>query len=177
MCVNFRRVAITLVLIGGVMVGKTEQAAALPWDTDMLRQQSFQAGEMPRAPAQGSVPIGYQPYTLDPVQAAATLKNPVPVSFDSVWRGRRLYSANCQTCHGKVADGDTFVGPLVKAPSLHEEARKAKTDGHYFHVIRNGQAAMPRYGFKFSAAEQWDIVNYVRFLQGTDVPGMERPKK
>ena len=152
-------------------------AQALPWDTDMLRQQSFQAGEMPRAPAQGSVPVGFQPYTLDPQQAATTLKNPTPVSLDSVWRGRRLFSANCQVCHGKLGDGESFVGPLVKAPSLIDETRKGKTDGHFFHVIRNGQGGMPRYGFKFSAAEQWDIVNYVRFLQGKDVPGIERPKK
>jgi hypothetical protein len=31
---------------------------------------------------------------------------------------------------------------------------------------------MPRYGYKLSPEERWKVVNYLRFLQGADVPGM-----
>ena len=36
---------------------------------------------------------------------------------------------------------------------------------------------MPRYGYKFSDQEQWDVINYLRFLQGTKtIDGMNPPQ-
>ena len=37
--------------------------------------------------------------------AAATLRNPVPASADSVARGEALYRTNCVVCHGERGHG------------------------------------------------------------------------
>lgn len=152
-------------------------AHALPWDVDMFKQQSFKANEMPRSPAANTVPIGPRPFTLTAEEADKTLKNPVPVGFNSVWRGKRLFQANCATCHGPKADGVSVVGPQMAVPNLLTDFYKTgRSDGRLFAVIKLGGTNMPRYGFKFSAEEQWDLVNYVRFLQGAQVPGIDRPQ-
>ncbi|MCB0331689.1 MAG: cytochrome c, partial [Bdellovibrionales bacterium] len=41
-----------------------------------------------------------------------------------------------------------------------------KSDGHIFSYIHfGGVAIMPRYGYKLSPREHWDIVNYIRWMQ------------
>ena len=153
-----------------------KQASALPWDVDMFSQENLKANEVTRAPVKGTVPVGFQPLGMTNDEASERLKNPVPATRNSAWRGSRLFSANCATCHGKKGDGKGPVGPQMAVPNLLEDFYKNRTDGRIFGVIHNGGAAMPRYGFKFSTTEHWDIVNYVRFLQGVvDVPGMKKP--
>ncbi len=154
----------------------SSSALALPWDQDLFKQQSFKANEMSRAPAEGTVPRGYKPFTMTVEEAATNLKNPVPADRDSVWSGQRLYNSNCYTCHGKKGEGNGPVGPQMAVPSLLDDFYKNRTDGRIFGVIKLGGANMPRYGFKFSDKEHWDIVNYVRFLQGKNVTGMKRPQ-
>ncbi len=152
-------------------------AAALPWDYDMYRQKSLEANEVARAPVEGTVPLGYKPFTMTLEEAEAGLKNPVSFTKNSVWRGQRLWNANCWTCHGKTGAGEGPVGSQIGAPDLTNDFYRQKSDGRVFGVIHYGLRAMPRHGFRFSDAEQWDIVNYLRFLQGKDVEGMERPVK
>lgn len=151
-------------------------AVALPWDADMSKQQSYKANELTRSPVPGTVPLGYQPFTMTVDEAAAQLKNPEPFTLDSVWRGRRMWTANCSTCHGKLGDSNTFTGPTMKAPSLLSDDYKSRPDGRAYFAIKNGLGNMPRYGFKFSTQEQWDVVNYLRFLQGRPIEGMPRPQ-
>ncbi len=174
---SFRLVWLQLVaaaLVSSSLYSVPELAQALPWDTDLYRQQSYQPGELARSPVPGTVPLGYRPYTLT-VDEAEKVTNPTPFSFDSVSRGRRLYSANCQVCHGRTGDGQTVVGPQVKVVSLLDDLRKSRPDGRVYWVIHNGQGNMPRYGYKFSPAENWDLVNYVRLLQGKELAGTPRP--
>lgn len=154
------------------VLASVSTAAALPWDIDMYRQQSFEANEIARSPVKGTVPYGYKPMTLTKEEAGKQLKNPLPFSRDSLWRGRRLFRANCYTCHG---DGKNKgpVGAFLPVPNLTEDLYKSRTDGYIFGMIYNGSAAMPRYGFKFSEREHWDLVNYVRYLQGKTVDGFE----
>ncbi len=150
-------------------------AGALPWDRDLARQQSFQANELTRAPAEGTVPIGYKPWRLTTDEAEKTLQNPIEFSKDSVWRGQRLWSANCLTCHGKLGAGDGPVGAQMAAPDLITDLYRGKSDGRNYGVLMNGGSNMPRYGFKFTENERWDVINYLRFLQGRDVEGIARP--
>lgn len=166
--------ALRFLVLGLLWVAMTPQAQALPWDTDMYEQQSYEAGEMSRVPAKGSIPLGYRPYTLT-IEEAASNNNPKDFTLHSVWQGMRLYNANCYTCHGKRGDGQGPVGPQMAVPSLLEDFYKNRPDGVVYHVIQRGGVSMPRYGYKFSADESWDIVNYVRFLQGRDVEGLQRP--
>lgn len=156
-----------------------DKAAALPWDIDMYRQQSLQPWEMPRTPVKGTVPMGYKPMTMNADEMDEKMRNPSKADFHSVWRGKRLYDINCYTCHGASGDGKGPVGKTgaLPVPNILEDFYMNRSDGRIFAVIHYGGAAMPRYGYKFSEQEHWDIVNYVRFLQGkVKVSGMERPK-
>jgi len=169
-------------ILGLVVLGVVSTASALPWDQDMWSQESLQSNEVARAPVKGSVPIGRKPFGMSADEADKDLHNPVPPTRDSAWAGERLYRANCLTCHGEKADGRGPV-PLsatpapMPVPNLLDAFYKERSDGRMFAVIQNGGAAMPRYGYKFSDREHWDIINYVRFLQGVkQIPGMERSK-
>ena len=151
-------------------------ARALPWDYDMYRQQSLKSNEVARAPVSGTVPLGYKPFTLSIEDAEKELKSPVPFTRNSVWSGQRIFNVNCVTCHGRAGDGKGPVGPQVGAPNLLIAPYKDRSDGRIFAVVHLGVRNMPRYGFKLSEQEHWDLVNYLRFLQGADVDGLERPK-
>ena len=159
-------------------LGAEQMAAALPWDTDMYRQQSLQANEVARSPVPGTVPIGRKPFTLTVEQAESALKNPLPFDFANVWRGQRLWNANCSACHGLNGAGDGAVSKqFTGIPNILDNLYKNRSDGRYFAVITIGQGSMPRYGYKFSDIEKWSMIHYLRFLQGKDVAGLERPAK
>lgn len=173
-----RRLSLAITLVALLPVFCLEDAYSLPWDEDLYKQESYKPNELVRAPAKGSVPRGFEPFTLTNEEAAETLVNPVPGDeVHSVWRGQRLWNANCYSCHGATGAGEGSVGPMVGAPSLLDDFYMNRTDGRVFATIYNGGANMPRYGYKFSHAEIWDIVNYLRFLQGREVPHIVRPPK
>jgi mono/diheme cytochrome c family protein len=161
------------------LLSVAQPASAAPWDFDMYRQQSLQSNEVGRAPVKGTVPLGKKPFTMTADEADKALQNPTPATLNSAWRGQRLYTANCSPCHGKKADAQSPLGATkqLPIPNLLEDFYKNRSDGRIYAVIQNGGAVMPRYGFKFSEQEHWDVVNYLRFLQGVkDIPGMKRPE-
>jgi mono/diheme cytochrome c family protein len=176
MCASAAKQCVSVLFFLTLIVVSASDSRAMPWDEDMFKQDSFQTNEMARIPATGSVPIGFQPFSLRIDQAEQTLKNPVALTTDSVWRGQRLFVANCNTCHGKKGDGGGPVGllPEIKAPNFNDDRYRNATDGRMYAVIHSGLGNMPRYGYKFTPTEHWDLVNYIRFLQGQDVPGMKR---
>lgn len=159
------------------LVAYANPASALPGDYDMYRQQSLEANEVARSPVKGTVPRGRTPFTYTLEEGEKNLKNPVEKDMHSVWRGRRLWNSTCWTCHGQAGDGAGPVGPQMAVPSLLTDYYSGTSDGRAFSVIQLGLRNMPRYGFRFSDQEQWDLVNYLRFLQGTfDVPEIQRPE-
>jgi len=157
------------------LIGSIPSAAfALPWDSDMNKQQSLKPNEIVRAPVEGTIPVGGRDFSMTADEADTKLKNAVSFSLDSVWRGKRLWTANCLTCHGSNGEAKGPLGPQMSVPSLLTDFYKKRTDGRIFHVIHHGGANMPRYGYKLSTNEHWDLVNYLRFLQGRNVEGMTR---
>lgn len=158
-----------------LVVGYSTSANALPWDIDMYTMQSLKPGEVAREPVKGTVPVGFKPFTMTIDEADKNLSNPIDFSQDSVWRGQRLYNIQCSACHGIAGDSDTKIGKLLGAPNLHEERFKPYSDGKIFGTITLGLRGMPRYSYKLSEPERWDVVNYLKFLQGKEVPGIVRP--
>jgi mono/diheme cytochrome c family protein len=148
---------------------------ALPWDTDMYSQQSLKSNEVARAPVKGTVPLGHKPFTMTMDEAEKSLKNPVAFDSNSVWRGQRLWNTQCLPCHGATAESNTKIGKLVGAPNLLESRFDSYSDGRIYGTIMLGVRGMPRYGYKLSEEERWDVVNYLKFLKGKDVEGMKRP--
>ena len=170
------------------------EALALPFNDDMVHDQ-FKTSEVMRAAPKGSVPVGAHRYYVDPVLASknltdegraarAALKNPVPSSPESVSRGKRLWAVNCSPCHGQYTGKedpayggsakflksiDPAVAGATSGPNLVTETYlrdPSKSDGHLFSYIHfGGLAVMPRYGYKLSLREHWDVVNYIRWMQ------------
>ncbi|MBP9837510.1 MAG: c-type cytochrome [Proteobacteria bacterium] len=161
----------SLVIISILLSASTAQA--LPWDVDMFSQESLQSNEVVRAPAKGTVPLGEIKFNMKTEEADGKLANPVKADLNSVWRGQRLYNANCATCHGTTLDKKGPLAATLPVPNLGDDFYKKESDGRIFAVIHNGGAVMPRYGYKFSTSEKWDIINYLRVLQGvTENPGL-----
>ncbi len=166
-------------------------ATGCEWFTDFKRQPSLSTWEVVSAkdstkPSRGSpqysVPItgtamaGFQvsyaalPATIDSMSG---IPNPTPVSEASLVNGRKYFQINCAVCHGEKAMGN---GPATQfgmpGINLTTDVTKARTDGYIFGMIRNGRGLMPPYN-RIEEAERWDVVNYVRGLQGklgTTVP-------
>jgi hypothetical protein len=44
------------------------------------------------------------------------------------------------------------------------------SDGHLYGMIRVGGQNMPAYGHRISHFDRWNVVNYLRVLQGVAVP-------
>jgi len=155
---------------------------ACEWFTDFKRQPSIWTWEAVKdstTPSRGnpqmSVPItgsavaGYQvsygafPATIDSMAAIA---NPVAASDSSLLNGRKYYQINCAVCHGDAGAGD---GPATRfgmpGISIVTDMTRGRTDGYLFGMIRNGRGLMPPYN-RIEDADRWDVVNYVRGLQG-----------
>lgn len=102
-------------------------------------------------------------------QRDAKLKNPVPANAGSLAAGKKLYDAQCASCHGSTGKGDGKGGELLKPkPSdlTDAEWKHGSADGDVFVVIRDGskQTGMKAYGSRIPTNDIWNLVNYVRSL-------------
>ncbi len=126
-------------------------------------------------PPVGSVPTSFRPYPFvrDDLQKAEALKNPVPVTDDSLRYGKMAYQTNCYVCHGETGKGDGPVGrtqAAISATDLTSPAIREHTDGELFHVITKGKGSMWSYKSQLKPTERWAVVNYVRALQRAEFP-------
>lgn len=164
----------------------------------MRDQPSFDPYEAPLAAPQGSVPFASgnfparngevnvgqpegledfpPPFTqLDVINAAdvvVNLPNPVPVTEGSLVRGEELFLRFCAPCHGPRADG--VSGYIISAGyppyALVSDRVRAFTDGYIYGMIRRGRGNMPSYGHRIAHFDRWNVVNYLRELQGVASP-------
>ncbi|MGH7651935.1 MAG: c-type cytochrome [Gemmatimonadaceae bacterium] len=158
--------------------------SACEWFTDFKRQPSIGTWEAVKdtiTPSRGnpqmSVPItgtavagftvsyGAFPATIDSMSG---LQNPTPVSDSSLANGRKYFQINCSPCHGIRAMGDGTATQFgMPGINLTQDITKARTDGYIFGMIRNGRGLMPSYN-RIEEKDRWDVVNYVRALQGVN---------
>ena len=163
-------------------------AGACNWFTDFKNQPKLEPWEppsqeesdtthAPRGQPQFSVPItgvGVAGYQISYTASIATvdsigrvLTNPTPVSPASLANGRKHYQINCAVCHGDNGQGN---GPNTRhgmpAISIIGDVTKGRTDGYIYAMLRNGRGLMPTYN-RIEEMDRWDVVNYVRALQGT----------
>jgi len=162
---------------------------ACSWFTDFKRQPSIAPWEPfsqtdadsttpPRGQPKYSVPmqgttvaayaISYQPLPAT-IDSFTTIANPVPVDERSLANGRMQYQINCSVCHGLAGDangGLKKVNPAYGfAPSLLAPSAMGRSEGYMYGMMRNGRGVMPNYN-RIEEADRWDVVNYVRALQG-----------
>jgi len=106
-------------------------------------------------------------------ELAARQVNPVMASATSLSAGEKLYSANCQRCHGDAGLGDgPDAGKLADPPANLQYASRHHNDGELFFMISTGRDPMPAWKDRMTADERWSVINYIRFSLGADhTPG------
>lgn len=153
--------------------GPDDAVAVVPWFSTMHYGLAVQPYKwpVPRPPVEGTVPVtGAEPATpITPANLAVinAIRNPVPRTAPSLERGKLRYDVFCLPCHGAGGAGDGPVNEkLLVTPSLLTDQARRYTDGYLYAIVRHGRGIMPAYGDRVPGDERWDVVNYVRVLQG-----------
>jgi mono/diheme cytochrome c family protein len=156
---------VTVPLLIGLLF--TYDVIKIDWISFMEIQSSFNAQEDPLPLPPRSVPVQGAVYVAE----AGAPVNPVAADEESLARGKQQYEINCQICHGPNGDGKgTFAIYLRTRPpaNLLEGNPVTISDGAIFMTMTDGiEGAMPP--LKENLPEpsmRWDVVNYVRSLQG-----------
>ncbi len=92
-------------------------------------------------------------------------QNPIPLTYESMQKGARLFQENCATCHGKNADGNGVAGLnfKIQPANLRAMARTHK-DGEFAYKIREGRGDMPSWKLVLIDTDIWNLVNYIKTL-------------
>lgn len=93
----------------------------------------------------------------------AKVKNPIPMSEQSVSKGKQLYEKHCVSCHG--ASGEGGIG----ADLTDDFWIQGNTDGEIYHVIMHGAKDTSMRGFdkELKKDMRWHLVNYIKSLGKT----------
>jgi len=95
----------------------------------------------------------------------AKRRNPVPASAASVEEGKKLFQANCTTCHGPAGRGDGPAAASLKPhPADLAEMAGHHPDGDLAWKIANGRGPMPPWKTALSQDQIWSLVNYIKSL-------------
>lgn len=121
-----------------------------------------------REPVGGTIARGKMPYiySLEDLDSAANVQNPVLLTDESLNQGKELYGRFCNHCHNSNGDGQGLVGiKYLGVPKYNSKAIKDKSMGHVFHVITYGKGRMGAHASQLSTEERWKITHYVQTLQ------------
>ncbi len=124
-------------------------------------QQSYKPYKAPvLAPPAGAVPVTGR----ETVTQGSQLKNPVTPSDASLVEGKALFETNCVICHGKTSAERGPVGKKLvpPPPGLDQDMVKGLDDSTIFKAVTFGFGRMPSFQDKLSAAERWNLVNFLR---------------
>ena len=142
------------------------------FSTDSAAGRGFRGQPANSVPTHGTAVAAYSisyaplPGTID---SFSVVKNPVAADDKSVTNGHKYFAVNCAVCHGDAGDGNGTLKQLNPmygfAPSLTTDQAKGRSDGYLWGMIRNGRGLMPPYN-RIEEMDRWDVVNYVRGLQG-----------
>ena len=163
--------ALTLALAALGCTTLDKAVGKVPWFTTMRDQPAIRPFELPRTPPAGSVPVTGREDSLDLLLDLKNVVNPVAPSAASLTRGKLVYEQYCIVCHGPAGHSDgTVVPKFVPPPDITQPSTQQRSDGYLYAMIRQGRGIMPRYGDKIRGADRWNVVNYVRQLQGLVAP-------
>jgi mono/diheme cytochrome c family protein len=103
--------------------------------------------------------------------AIGAFANPVPATAESLARGKVVYDRYCAICHGPNGNPqEAAILPklqLMMAFPLANGGALIRSDGYIFGMITVGRGVMPAYGHQTTYYDRWNVVNYVRQLQGS----------
>jgi mono/diheme cytochrome c family protein len=149
-------------------------------DRDALPNPLFNWGTADMAPPDGTVYRGQValdiPAGPEGLEQAKTMRNPYAGSSGAerdevLARGKRLFTMNCQGCHGVDGIGDAPVTKYgVGAPAINGQLRTPLTDGQIFHIITYGYNTMPAHASHVEYDDRWKVITYLRHLQEGNRP-------
>lgn len=143
-------------------VACTPETTKLQYMPDMADAPTVKAQEDYLDPPIGSVARGAYFYAA--TAEASTAKAEVSVNAE---QGKHLYETFCFACHGTGGKGDGPVSEdFPQPPDLTLPLYRQRSDSFIFHRITFGTAIMPAYGHLTDPAERWQIIYYLRTLQG-----------
>ena len=143
---------------------------------------SFSSGNFPARA--GEVNVGQAegleemppPFTqldvLNNAEVVVNLPNPVAPTEASLDRGEELFLRFCAPCHGPNGDGVSgYIIPAGYPPyPLNTDRVREFSDGYIYGMIGMGRGNMPSYGHRVTHFDRWNVVNYLRVLQGVASP-------
>jgi mono/diheme cytochrome c family protein len=117
--------------------------------------------------------FGFDVTTSDEYLAAVNDKNPYILtaknSDEVLKKGKELFTAMCQHCHGEKGDGN---GSMVTSGAYSGVPNYAAltnlSDGQIFYSIYYGKGMMGSHGSLLNKKEIWTLVHYVRQFQNKD---------
>ena len=108
----------------------------------------------------------YAGWTVPPT--AKDEKSPLKPAPDIVKRGRAVFTATCQKCHGPQAKGDgPDSDPRSPAADLTDEFRfELNPEGVLYHKVWDGHPPeMPAFKSTLTRDQVWQVVAYVMSLR------------
>jgi len=98
--------------------------------------------------------------------AKAKIINPVTFADESIKEGKSLFQINCKSCHGDPGKDNGL--PLIPKPTdmANVSFLSANSDGSIYAKITEGRVTMPSFKTVLSETQRWQIVNYIRSLDG-----------
>ena len=101
-------------------------------------------------------------------EEAKKVRNPVPMTRESLRKGKEIYEKRGAACHGVNGDGK---GPMAvrvnpKPTNFHEHHQMEMPDGEFFWKILTGRGAMPSYKKELTEEEIWQVINYISTFGG-----------
>lgn len=144
--------------------------SGVAWAQEQQPPQSHQ--EQTPSTTQAPKPTVPHQFVISPEERAR--KNPIKFTAESVNKGKGLYTTQCAMCHGATGNGKGDLAGVmhVAPPDFTKPGTLAKrTDGELFTIINAGSPSMPGEAKRLKGNQVWNIVNFLRSLQG------ETPKK
>lgn len=106
--------------------------------------------------------------------AMAKRANPVKATPASIARGKKLYAANCASCHGEKGAGDGPAGAALNPkPANLATMAPQHPAGDLAWKIENGRGAMPAWKGTLKQNQIWDVVNFLQKSAGPRASGRE----
>lgn len=101
---------------------------------------------------------------MAPAESARRM-NPIPADSASRERGRKLFEANCASCHGPTGRGNgPIAARLETLPADLAAMAGQHPDGDFAWKIANGRGPMPAWKGMLTENQIWDLVNYIQSL-------------
>ncbi len=98
------------------------------------------------------------------------LVNPLEDNVLALHLGKRIYTAECQVCHGKYGNAETEIAESLeqKPKNFTKEDFINQSDGAIFWKLSEGRGLMQPFKTMLSEEEIWSVVMYVKELANTE---------